>query len=122
MMEIDIEDGDASGTRIAKALRRDRRIVEEAIAAIHVMVGVMAGRTTEGKGRARALRHEFLRGLRDGGRRARRLPGASGDAGLHRQYVIADLAVDMIRFLRPHAAGSEAGRDDLATETGRRPF
>ena len=44
MMEIDIENRYSLRAAVDKPLRRDRRVVEKAIAAIHVMVAVMTGR------------------------------------------------------------------------------
>ena len=67
MMKIDIEDRNARRTRIAKGLRGDCRIVEEAIAAIHVVMGMVAGRAAQCESGAFAFGHEFLRGERGGG-------------------------------------------------------
>ena len=53
-MEIDIENGDALGAGIAEPLGGECGIVEEAIAAIEIAMGVMAGRAAQRESRRRA--------------------------------------------------------------------
>src|SRR5690348_18494653 len=47
MVIVDIEDGDAPGAGVAERLGGNGRVVEEAIAAVEIGAGVMAGRPAE---------------------------------------------------------------------------
>src|SRR3546814_1638715 len=58
MVIVDVEDRDPARAGIAERLRRDCRIVEEAIAAIEIGAGMMARRPAEREGRGRAVRSE----------------------------------------------------------------
>src|SRR5436190_7972982 len=121
-MEVDIEDRDTFGATVEEALRRNGCIVEETVAAIHVVMSMMAGRPAEREGRGGTRSDEFLCRLCNRSRSQGRIPGASRYAGLHREYIVADLAVDMARLLLAHTARGKAGRDDLAAKAGLRPF
>ena len=81
VMHVDIEDRDAL-VLAAQALRGDRGVVQEAEAAGHVGIGVMAGRPAERVGVARALQHEVGSGRRHFGAAsaASQVPGPIGQA------------------------------------------
>src|SRR3546814_9967231 len=55
---VDIEDGDAPGAAVDEGLRCDGGVVEEAVAAVEVGGGVVAGRAAEREGGALALAEE----------------------------------------------------------------
>src|SRR5688572_17597207 len=121
-MEIDIEDGDPPRTLIEEHLRRNRGVVQEAIAAIHVERRMMARRPAQGKRGSLALRHQSLARLRHGGARLHGGPCAGGDGSLRAECVITGLAVDVIGYPLLHASHWKSGGNDLAPRPPCGPF
>lgn len=94
VMDVDVEDHDTL-VPLPQMRRRDPAVVEEAEAAGHVAIGVMAGRPAERIGRILAVHHHLCRGDRDVGRSAGRSPGARADRRRGVGGVPAELAGDM---------------------------
>ena len=100
---VEVEDRDPLAGRPDDRLGGDRRVVEEAVPAVHRTRRVMAGRPAQPVGGGRAAEHEVRGGQRDVHRRARRDVGA-GHQGRRR--------------VEPPEAGPTTGVDGLADEGG----
>ena len=101
--------------------RGNRAVVEEAEAAGHVAIGVMAGRTAERVGRILAVHHHLRRSNRNVGRGAGRGPGAGADRRRGVGGVPAELADDMRRIGRGMAHGMDVADHLRAGIAERRP-
>jgi hypothetical protein len=99
-MIVDVEDGDALGAGVAERLGRDRRVVEEAIAAVEIAARMVPRRTAQREHRALAGCHQPLPGQRDLRGRMGRAPGAGDDRRAGVDRIVAEPAVDRVR----HAA------------------
>src|SRR5208337_842787 len=93
---VDVEDGDARGAAVAQRLSGDRRVVEEAIAAVKGAPGMMPGRPGERKDAALPSGHQAGAGQRHVGGGRDCPEGAGGDRRPRVEGIIAELAVDML--------------------------
>jgi hypothetical protein len=75
---VDVQDGDARQALVAQRLRRQRRVVQEAVTAEEVGPGMVAGRAAERKGGRGTTGHRVGSIQRTERALAGGLPGASG--------------------------------------------
>ena len=113
VMDVDVEDHDALVLQ-PQMRGGDRAVVEEAEAAGHVAIGVMAGRTAERVDRILAVHHHLRRRRRDIGGGAGGGPGAGPDRTAGVGGVPAEPADDMGRIGRGMAHRMHVG-DHLGT-------
>ena len=121
VMIVDVEHRHLAGAAVAKGLGGDRGVVEEAIAAIEVAAGVMAGRPAQSEGDGIAGGDQCLAGQRDIGRGGDRGPGAGGDRRAGVEGIVAELAVDGGRHDPPHAGRPPAQRQRVICAVRRHP-
>ena len=106
VVEVDVEDRDALGASREDRLCRDRRVVEEAVAADEAATGMVARRTAEGVRERVARQHAVEGGQRDvdGG-----VGGARGAGDDRRRGVEAERAQSIVatdrQALERHAVG-----------------
>ena len=105
---VDVQDGHTIEAAVAQSLCRDRRVVQEAVAAEEVGARMMAGRARQGEGAARPAQHMPRRRQCTGGAATRRRPGPRGQrtARVERE--------------KPHAR-RETRREHIRAESADRP-
>ena len=121
VMDVDVEHGDA-GVLAAQMLGGDGGVVQEAEAARHVGIGVMARRPAERIGLARARQDRFGRGGRDLGRGECCVPGARTDRAAGVDLMPAGAADQALRIGRRIARRMHVGHDFRSGARQLRPF
>ena len=119
MVEVDVDHRDPLGPVASESLRRDRCVVQIAVATEVVLARMVTGRPTqrERSGRVRAVRcgtHQALRRACDRGRFERGFPRTRSDRGLGCKGEVAEPAVDVLGLAMLHATSRETRWDHVA--------
>jgi hypothetical protein len=124
MVVVDVENGHLLAAIVAQPLGGDGGVVEEAVAAVEVAAGMVAGRAAEREGRTLAAPDQLGCRERHVGRRRYRPPGAGGDWRARIDGVVAELAVDRLRQRRilAEAAGVPGERQRVIGAVRLHPF
>ena len=111
MVIVDVEDPDPLAGRGSDGVGDDRRVVEEAVAAVHRPSGVVAGRPAQAVCRGLAAEDEIHRGQRDIDRRAGRVIGPGDERRRGVEAPEPGPSADVLRL--PDESLDRAGRHAL---------
>ena len=119
---VHIEDRHARRAAVEEGLRGDGGIVDEAVAAEEIGAGMVAGRTAQGEGGARAFCNAPLRRQRHLRAQPRGLPGAGGERRAAVVGIQPQLRDEIVRLdIVPKAADRPHSGNRIARVAQRRP-